>query len=58
MYENVDERPPRFVELDIIRGVTIFAMIFLHLLWDLDFFQVYPLSELPLNKLGGFKVKS
>ncbi|MBE3122233.1 MAG: DUF1624 domain-containing protein [Thermoplasmata archaeon] len=41
----MNERLPRFAELDIARGVVIFIMIFLHLLWDLDFFQVYPLNN-------------
>lgn len=50
------ETKHRFIELDIIRGITIIAMIFLHLLWDLDFFQVYPLDNgiYQINKIVAF----
>lgn len=35
----------RFIELDILRGFAIAGMIFLHLLWDLDYFGIVPLNE-------------
>ncbi len=35
----------RFIELDILRGFAIVAMIFLHLLWDLDYFHILPLNQ-------------
>jgi len=34
----------RFIELDVLRGSAIILMIFLHLLWDLDYFGVIPLN--------------
>jgi len=35
----------RFIELDVLRGIAIGLMIFLHLLWDLDYFGVVPLNH-------------
>jgi len=35
----------RFIELDILRGIAIALMIFLHLLWDLDYFGIIPLDH-------------
>ena len=35
----------RFIELDIVRGFAIVFMVFLHLLWDLDYFGILPLNE-------------
>ena len=35
----------RFIELDILRGVAIISMIFLHILWDLDYFGLIPLDS-------------
>ena len=35
----------RFIELDILRGIAIGLMIFLHLLWDLDYFGFLPLNH-------------
>jgi len=35
----------RFIELDALRGIAIGLMIFLHLLWDLDYFGVVPLNH-------------
>jgi len=35
----------RFIELDILRGIAIALMIFLHLLWDLDYFGIVPLNH-------------
>ena len=37
-------KPPRFIELDILRGFAILFMIILHLLWDLDYFGILPLN--------------
>jgi len=34
----------RFIELDVLRGFAIILMIFLHLLWDLDYFGIIPLN--------------
>jgi uncharacterized membrane protein len=52
----VSERAERFVELDIIRGSALTLMIFLHLLWDLDFYNVVPLDTTlySLNKIVSF----
>jgi uncharacterized membrane protein len=35
----------RFVELDLLRGFAILGMIFLHVLWDLDYFGFVPLNQ-------------
>ena len=35
----------RFIELDILRGFAIILMIFLHILWDLDYFGLLPLNK-------------
>ena len=35
----------RFTELDVLRGFAITFMVFLHLLWDLDYFGVFPLNQ-------------
>ena len=34
----------RFIELDLLRGFAIISMIFLHVLWDLDYFGFVPLN--------------
>lgn len=34
----------RFIELDVLRGFAIIGMIFLHVLWDLDYFGILPLN--------------
>jgi uncharacterized membrane protein len=46
----------RFIELDIFRGVAIFSMILLHLIWDLDYYDMMPLNNAlyQLNKLVSF----
>ena len=36
--------PKRFIELDVLRGFAIVCMIFLHVLWDLDYFGLVPLD--------------
>jgi len=35
----------RFIELDVLRGFAIIFMIFLHILWDLDYFGLVPLNQ-------------
>ena len=35
----------RFIELDILRGIAIVLMIFLHILWDLDYFGILALNS-------------
>lgn len=35
----------RFIELDVLRGFAITHMILLHLLWDLDYYEIYPLNS-------------
>jgi uncharacterized membrane protein len=43
---KINKQPSiRFIELDIIRGIAIALMIFLHLLWDLDYFGIVPLNH-------------
>jgi len=34
----------RFIELDVLRGFAIVGMVFLHILWDLDYFGLVPLD--------------
>ena len=38
-------RTTRFVELDLLRGMAILVMVFLHVLWDLDYFGFMPLDR-------------
>lgn len=35
----------RFIELDLLRGCAIAIMIFYHLLWDLDYFDIVSLNN-------------
>jgi len=35
----------RFVELDLLRSFAIVGMVFLHILWDLDYFEILPLNR-------------
>jgi len=35
----------RFAELDLLRGIAILGMIFLHILWDLDYFGIMPINN-------------
>ena len=35
----------RFIEIDIIRGLAIFLMVFGHILWDLDYFGMIPMNN-------------
>jgi len=34
----------RFIELDVLRGFAIIFMIFLHIMWDLDYFGLVPMN--------------
>jgi len=35
----------RFIELDFFRGFAIIFMVFLHIMWDLDYFGLVPLNQ-------------
>lgn len=35
----------RFMEIDILRGIAIIGMIYLHVLWDLDYYGVTPINN-------------
>jgi len=35
----------RFIELDVLRGLAIIFMIYLHVLWDLDYFGIVPMNN-------------
>lgn len=35
----------RFIELDVLRGLAIIFMIYLHILWDLDYFGIMPINN-------------
>jgi len=39
----------RFIELDFLRGFAITHMIFLHFLWDLDYYDIFPLNTFIQN---------
>ena len=39
----------RFIELDILRGFAISAMVVFHLLWDLDYFGIVRLNKAMYN---------
>lgn len=34
----------RFIELDLLRGFAIIFMVFLHIIWDLDYFGLVPMN--------------
>jgi uncharacterized membrane protein len=36
----------RFIEIDMLRGLAIFLMIFGHILWDLDYFGLIPINNI------------
>ena len=42
----------RFVEIDIIRGLAIILMVFAHILWDLSYFKIMPLTSSHYNILA------
>ena len=35
----------RFIELDVLRGFAIIGMVFLHVMWDLNYYGVCPLNR-------------
>ena len=35
----------RFIEIDFLRGFAIIFMVFLHFMWDLDYFGLVPLNQ-------------
>ena len=35
----------RFIEIDLLRGFAIFLMVFGHILWDLDYYNIIPLNN-------------
>lgn len=39
-------QPTRFWELDVLRGLTVIIMIFYHSVWDVAFFNLYPVNVL------------
>jgi uncharacterized membrane protein len=39
----------RFIELDFLRGFAIIHMILLHFLWDLDYYNIFPINKLVQN---------
>ena len=41
----------RFIEIDLLRGLAIFLMVFGHLLWDLDYFNLIPMNNLIYSAL-------
>jgi len=45
MYTKKRQNPSRFIELDFLRGFAITHMILLHVLWDLDYYKIYPLNS-------------
>ena len=45
VFKKNNKSSNRFIELDILRGIAIALMVFLHILWDLDYFGVIPLNR-------------
>ncbi len=41
----------RFIEIDLLRGIAIILMIFGHLLWDLDYFNLVPINNFAYSTL-------
>ena len=37
--------PKRFIEIDLLRGIAISLMIFGHVLWDLDYFNILEMDK-------------
>ena len=44
--KNKKTNSKRYIELDILRGLAIVLMIFGHLLWDLDYFNLVPIDNI------------
>ena len=40
-----DKIQNRFIEIDFLRGFAIIFMVFLHFMWDLDYFGLVPLNQ-------------
>lgn len=43
--DRTSKKHERFIELDLLRSCAILFMIFLHILWDLDYFGIYALNQ-------------
>lgn len=43
--KHVKPHVTRFIELDLLRSIAIISMIFLHVLWDLDYFGILGLNR-------------
>jgi uncharacterized membrane protein len=43
--QTKEKHPNRFIELDLLRGFAIIFMVFLHIIWDLDYFGIMPLNQ-------------
>ena len=43
--QRKEKLPNRFIELDLLRGFAIIFMVFLHIIWDLDYFGILPLNQ-------------
>ncbi len=43
------KKKERFIELDFLRGFAITHMILLHILWDLDYYNILPTNSLIQN---------
>jgi len=41
----------RFIEIDMLRGLAISLMIFGHILWDLDYFNLVPINNIVYSAL-------
>jgi uncharacterized membrane protein len=42
--KTYNKHTTRFIELDLLRGFAIIFMIFLHIIWDLDYFGILPMN--------------
>jgi len=43
--KTYNKHTTRFIELDLLRGFAIIFMIFLHIIWDLDYFGLLPMNN-------------
>ena len=41
----------RFIEIDLLRGFAIILMVFGHILWDLDYFNIVPINNIVYSTL-------